>query len=61
MKEYIERLVQLREEKGMSVTECARLLDIDAQFLTMIELGEIIPTPQQCEKIANFIIENLGS
>ena len=59
MHDYVRRLKQIQEEKQISVAQTAELLGFSEQFLTMVELGEIIPTKKQLEKIIEFIINEV--
>ena len=56
MDDYIKRLKQIQEEKSISVAQTAELLGFSEQFLIMLELGEIIPTEKQFEKIMEFVV-----
>lgn len=59
MEEYVERMVQIREETKMSIAECAEKLQIDERLLVMIELGEMVPTKKQQEAIAAFVLDHV--
>ncbi len=55
----LDKLKQIREEKGLSHKELAEILDIPEGMLIMIELGELIPTEKVMEKIEEFIIDSI--
>ena len=59
MNDYIKRLKQIQEEKNISVAQTAELLGFSEQFLIMLELGEIIPTKEQLDKIMEFVVEQV--
>jgi len=56
MDDYIKRLKQIQEEKNISVAQTAELLGFSEQFLIMLELGEVIPTEKQLERIMEFVV-----
>ncbi|MFC1809791.1 helix-turn-helix domain-containing protein [Candidatus Omnitrophota bacterium] len=59
MDDYIKKLRQIREERNISLDQCADELGIAAQILTMIELGEVIPTEPQKELIMQYILDQI--
>lgn len=59
MHDFIERLRQIREEKNLSLEDCAEKLGLTAQFLAMIEIGEVIPTNEQQEAIIEYILDQI--
>jgi len=59
-KNYIEKMVQLRHEKGLTQAELADKLDFSEQMIIMLELGEIVPNAAQLEKIMEFVIGGIA-
>ena len=60
MHEYIEKLNQLKDEKKKSVEDVAKEMDMSPQFLALVLLGEVVPTHTDIEKIAEYVLSEIG-
>ena len=59
MDDYIRRLRQIREESGLTLEKVSDELGMSEGLLTLVELGEVLPTEKQLGKIAEFVIDQL--
>ena len=60
MDSRVKRLQQLREEQGITLQEQADAVDIPEQFLTMFELGEMVPSEPQMARIRQYILDKIS-
>ena len=60
MHEYVRQLKHVCEEKNIQREVVARKIGVSEQYLAMVELGEIIPTTEQLERIMEFVISEIN-
>jgi len=55
MKIFGERLKEIRDERGVSMSELARQMKTSHQNISRWESGEIVPGGETLVKLANFL------
>jgi len=60
MIEYVDKLRQIKEEKGLTIADIAEALKMPDQYAAMIILGELVPRSEDLEKIADFVLDQVG-
>ncbi len=60
MHEYVEKLIQVKDEKKKSIDDIAKDLEMEPQFLALVLLGEVVPTDADIEKISDYVLDSLG-
>ena len=60
MTDYIKKLKQIRTEKKLSLQKIAEKLGVTEEFVSMIEIGEILPSQEQMDTIVEFVIEEMN-
>jgi transcriptional regulator with XRE-family HTH domain len=59
MREYVDKLRQIKEEKGLTIADIAAQLNMAEQYVAMIMLGELVPRTDDLERIMDFVLDNV--